>query len=67
LTSRANGMSMITDSFNILEVLDEKKLRVLRGGSFPDRPAYIRSAERLGKEPWSRVTNAGFRPARTYP
>jgi formylglycine-generating enzyme required for sulfatase activity len=67
LPSRANGMSMINDSINVLEVLDAQKLRVLRGGSFPDRPAYIRSAERLGKEPWSRVTNAGFRPARTQP
>jgi formylglycine-generating enzyme required for sulfatase activity len=67
LTSRENGMSMTTDSFDILEILDARKPRVLRGGSFPDRPVYIRSALRLGKEPFSPVNNAGFRPARTLP
>ncbi len=35
--------------------------RVLRGGSFYDRPHRARSAFRLAYPPWQRVFNAGFR------
>jgi formylglycine-generating enzyme required for sulfatase activity len=64
---RTSADSKITDNLNVFDVSDEKSDRLLRGGSFPDRPAYIRSADRLGKRPSSRVINVGFRPARTYP
>ncbi len=41
--------------------------RLLRGGSFLDRPAIVRSANRLWLPPANRVVpNLGFRPSRTY-
>lgn len=40
--------------------------RILRGGAFGDRPAYVRSAYRYWSAPSYRLTNDGFRPARTY-
>jgi formylglycine-generating enzyme required for sulfatase activity len=39
--------------------------RVLRGGSFTNSPAYVRSASRSGGVPINRFSNNGFRPART--
>ena len=63
----------IRDSFLIAshtsarERVDQKPARVLRGGSFPDRPQYLRSAARLDKQPSDEVTNAGFRPSRSCP
>jgi formylglycine-generating enzyme required for sulfatase activity len=35
--------------------------RVVRGGSWRDRPKHARSAFRLAYEPWRRVYNVGFR------
>ena len=35
--------------------------KVVRGGSFYDRPKRANSAFRLGYEPWQRVFNVGFR------
>ena len=35
--------------------------KVVRGGSFYDRPSRARSAFRLGYQPWQRVFNVGFR------
>jgi formylglycine-generating enzyme required for sulfatase activity len=35
--------------------------RVVRGGSFHDRPPRCRSAYRLAYPPWQRVHNVGFR------
>ncbi len=40
--------------------------RLLRGGSFTNPPAYIRSAYRIWYAPANRFINCGFRPARTY-
>jgi formylglycine-generating enzyme required for sulfatase activity len=37
--------------------------KVVRGGSFFDRPARCRSASRLAYPPWQRVFNVGFRVA----
>ncbi|MEQ9326530.1 MAG: SUMF1/EgtB/PvdO family nonheme iron enzyme, partial [Rhodospirillales bacterium] len=41
------------------------RLRVLRGGSWLDKPAYLRSALRFRRSPDIRVDNFGFRIART--
>ena len=35
--------------------------KVVRGGSFFDRPQRCRSAFRLAYPPWQRVFNVGFR------
>ena len=35
--------------------------RVVRGGSWYDRPQLARSASRLAYQPWQRVYNVGFR------
>ncbi len=40
--------------------------RLLRGGTFFDPPALVRSANRNGYAPANRSTNYGFRPSRTY-
>jgi len=39
-------------------------LKVVRGGSFYDRPAWARSALRLAYEPYQAVFDVGFRVAR---
>ena len=43
--------------------LDAQGRRVVRGGSWFDRPHRARSSFRLGYEPWQRVHNVGFRVA----
>lgn len=43
----------------------EQKYRVLRGGSWSNLPASLRSAYRLGYAPGSRSSGSGFRLART--
>ena len=40
--------------------------RVVRGASFEDPASYLRSADRLTTLPGDRITDVGFRPARTY-
>jgi serine/threonine protein kinase/formylglycine-generating enzyme required for sulfatase activity len=40
--------------------------RVLRGGSFYYNAAYVRSAVRIWNRPTYRVSDVGFRPARTF-
>ena len=42
-------------------VLDKGTPKVLRGGSWRDRPFRASSSYRLGFPPWQRVYNAGFR------
>jgi formylglycine-generating enzyme required for sulfatase activity len=54
---------LIDTQNNILE----KKHRLLRGGSFIAHAAFVRSADRSRYVPSNRLTNLGFRPARTYP
>jgi formylglycine-generating enzyme required for sulfatase activity len=55
-----------TDDINIQESIDTINPRLLRGGSFGDRPALVRSAYRLGIAPSYRGIVFGFRPSRTY-
>ena len=56
-----------TDDINILLSTNEKKPRLLRGGSFSYHPAVVRSAYRGGNAPSYRLTDDGFRPSRTFP
>ncbi len=65
--SRPGRHSNTIDSINVIEVVNEKLPRLLRGGSFNYRPAYIRSADRNKDFPSYRNAFYGFRPARTYP
>jgi formylglycine-generating enzyme required for sulfatase activity len=58
---------VFSDKINTYESVVEKNPRLLRGGSFVDRPAYVRSANRDRGAPSFRNTFVGFRPARTYP
>jgi serine/threonine protein kinase/formylglycine-generating enzyme required for sulfatase activity len=51
----------------ILNLIYNKDFRLLRGGSFFDPPAIVRSAFRSGVAPASRNLYGGFRPSRTYP
>jgi formylglycine-generating enzyme required for sulfatase activity len=54
------------DNINIQSSIISSDPRLLRGGSFTNRPALVRSANRLGYAPANRVTFSGFRPSRTY-
>jgi formylglycine-generating enzyme required for sulfatase activity len=63
---RSGGRTTIVDDISILELLSEKNPRLLRGGSFTNQPAEVRSALRDGIAPSHRVTVNGFRPSRTY-
>ena len=54
------------DIINISESIIEKNPRLLRGGSFDDHPANVRSAGRSWDAPSNRSTFNGFRPSRTY-
>jgi len=58
---------LIIDIISICNSINETNPRLLRGGSFLDRPAYVRSAYRNWSQPSDRVVILGFRPARTYP
>jgi len=54
------------DEINIIEYVDTNIPRLLRGGTFDDLPANVRSANRNRIAPSYRNTNFGFRPSRTY-
>ena len=54
------------DIISVSESVVEKDRRILRGGSFGDLPANVRSANRNGPAPAYRLANVGFRPSRTY-
>ena len=56
----------IIDFINTSESINEKIPRLLRGGTFVNPPADVRSAYRHGYLPSSRFINYGFRLARTY-
>src|SRR5262249_7907358 len=57
------GRIMSTD----IDIINMTTDRVLRGGAFTPRPAYVRSAVRGANAPSSRSTNYRFRTARTFP
>jgi formylglycine-generating enzyme required for sulfatase activity len=61
------GKGVLRDEINIQLFIINKHTRLIRGGTFLDPPAYVRSAFRNGLAPSSRYFNGGFRPARTYP
>ena len=50
-----------------IKPVSDAGIRLLRGGSFNNRPSNVRSAYRLFYRPTYRFTNFGFRPSRTYP
>jgi formylglycine-generating enzyme required for sulfatase activity len=54
------------DYINISSSIMEKYPRVMRGGSFDDQPALVRSAYRSWIAPAYRNSYIGFRPSRTY-
>src|SRR5262249_9117436 len=57
----------IDDNIIICESIKDKIPRLLRGGSFQTRPAYVRSAYRYWRyAPALRITNIGLRPSRTW-
>ena len=55
------------DPINICDSDYEIIPRLLRGGSFSNQPAHVRSANRSGIRPAVRSLNVGFRLARTHP
>ena len=56
-----------TYDINIQESIDTINPRLLRGGTFVNLPADVRSAYRLRLlAPASRIISIGFRPSRTY-
>jgi len=56
-----------TDAMNLLSSIKQYNPRILRGGSFDDLPAFVRSAVRSWDQPSYRIIVYGFRLARTYP
>ena len=63
-TPQKRGLT--SDIINISEYMVDKSPRVLRGVSFYNPPANVRSASRNRDAPAYRGTSFGFRPARTY-
>jgi formylglycine-generating enzyme required for sulfatase activity len=51
---------------NIYSYTLDETSRPLRGGTFLNRPTFVRSANRVGVAPSVRGTNVGFRPSRTF-
>ena len=66
LVHRPDVTGTITDAINILEYVHENTHRFLRGGTFSDQPAIVRSAFRDLYQPSYRSFDGGFRPSRTY-
>jgi formylglycine-generating enzyme required for sulfatase activity len=60
-----SGDAVTVDTEDILTI-DREGGRVLRGGSFNNRPSDVRSADRNDIVPTSRSYNVGVRPARTF-
>ena len=58
----ANADQTTAESYEIINEIP----RLLRGGSFTNPSAYVRSAYRIWYAPANRFVNCGFRPARTY-
>ena len=54
-----------SNDLNSYEIINDIP-RLLRGGSFANPSAYVRSAYRIWYAPANRFVNCGFRPARTY-
>jgi eukaryotic-like serine/threonine-protein kinase len=56
----------LPDKIDEAEIVLDSNSRVIRGGSFADRPEESRSAYRDRESPKNRYMTYGFRPARTY-
>jgi eukaryotic-like serine/threonine-protein kinase len=65
LLYRPDRAGIMVDNSSIQEYVDINR-RLLRGGAFIYRPAFVRSAYRLWIAPTIRNNVYGFRPARTY-
>lgn len=63
--SMAGAKGIYSYETSASEIVVEKETRVLRGGTFVNRPAIVRSAYRLWDAPSGRYTLNGFRPCRT--
>jgi Bacterial tandem repeat domain 1 len=57
---------LFSDNIKTREQINDKKPRLLRGGSFRARAADIRSAFRDSYGPSMNLSSTGFRPSRTY-
>ena len=57
---------LASDIIYIREYVNGKDPRLLRGGTFFNRPASVRSADRFWLAPALRIPLNGFRPSRTY-
>ncbi len=57
----------LNDILNTFSYITDKRHRLLRGGTFSYRPAFVRSADHDRNAPSFRSTDGGFRPSRTYP
>ena len=66
LAYKADKAQNTSDDINTNVVIYEHP-RLVRGGSFNNPPAYVRSAFRDGYAPSLRIANHGFRLSRTYP
>ena len=62
---KMEGNSAVSDATDTGTITISTR-RVLRGGSFGNRPTYLRSADRYYEQPDNRNDNNGFRPSRTY-
>ena len=62
LVYRPDATGIINDDINKLEYINETNPRLLRGGTFYDRPAGVRSAYRGGVAPSDRSTSTVSAP-----
>ena len=62
---KIEGNSAVSDATDTGTITISTR-RVLRGGSFGNRPTYLRSADRYYEQPDNRNDNNGLRPSRTY-
>jgi formylglycine-generating enzyme required for sulfatase activity len=65
--SRPSKKGMREDFINVLSYIHYTTQRLLRGGSFYNRPSEVRSAFRVWDLPAIRNGSYGFRLAKTYP
>ena len=64
--SKPGKKGIYNDIISISKFIVEKNPHLLRGGSFEDLPAYVRSAFRSRLAPSSPYNVNGFRPSRTH-
>jgi formylglycine-generating enzyme required for sulfatase activity len=65
--SRLSKKGMAGDDIIRTSYVNDKNLRILRGGAYLYAPAVVRSAFRFSGAPASRNVSLGFRPSRTLP